>query len=110
MEQYLKDNLEMERSMGKENLDGLTVAVTKVILIITKSVVREFTLGRIVEPTKGVGLTTRWMDSASSLGPMVNCIKANTRMIISTVMGSSFGRTGRSTKACGGEEYSMGEE
>ena len=110
MEQCSKDNLGMERNMEKGNLDGLMEAVTRATLIITKSVVKAFTLGRIVGPTKEIGLTIRWTDSASSPGPMVKCIKANTRMIISMGMGSSFGRMGRGTKECGEKESNTGEE
>ena len=106
----LQVNLETERSTGGVSSDGPTVAVTKASSITTKFVAKASIRGRTAGLTKGVGSTIRWMDLAFSPGPTAKCTEGNTKMIINTVKGSSFGRTESGTKACGGKEFSTARE
>lgn len=82
----MRASISKARSMDKENSLGQTGLNTWVNLKTMTFVGTDTTPGRTVAPIKALGRTTRWMDKASTLGPMAASTKVNSKWIKRMVM------------------------
>ena len=103
----MKETMKMARKMEKENSHGKTGLVTKEILKIMILMAKELTKGQIKEFILVNGSKTKCTGKEFLLGPTVELMKGNIKMIKKRVMEYSLGQIRDIIKVVGKMEDNM---
>lgn len=74
MDQYIPDNINLEKKMDRDTMNGLTVLITKEIGKIISTKVTGLIIGSMEENTKANGSMEKLRESVSIKRKMGNCI------------------------------------